>query len=443
MSDILNFLVESNIALMICWLFYRTTLRHDYHFQAGRIFLLFSVVFSFAIPFVSIDIPSAPSIPTLPTLRLPEVIIAGNIQAANTGITWSQWLLIFYGLVAGILTVLVIIRSFRLFRMVHHVGHGRSNHGQFILVQTFNGMGTFSFFHYLFLDMSVHLSEEERDQVILHESVHIRQWHSFDRLLLEFICAVFWFNPTAWWVRKELANLHEYIADQKVVNHFCPDGYKDLLVKTSYHSMGMAMANNFNQSQILNRLKIMEKQHAKSKIWKWLLGIPVIALVCLISCQDELEESKSERQLDSEVLEQQIELLRQELKMHQEKLKEVELQNYQDQASKFRIGEEIFTVTEELAQPNGGMKNFYKFMASSLKYPTEAQKKGIEGKVYVQFVVTKSGTITQVEVVKGLDPQLDRAALEVIKKSPLWIPAKQRGIAVNQKVVLPITFALN
>ena len=60
------------------------------------------------------------------------------------------------------------------------------------------------------------------------------------------------------------------------------------------------------------------------------------------------------------------------------------------------------------------MEKFYKFVASSLKYPTEAKNKGIKGKVYVQFVVTKLGMITQVEVAKGIDPQLDRAAAGLI-----------------------------
>ena len=190
MSSLLNFLVESNIALAIFWLFYRTTLRHDHHFQARRIFLLFSVIFSFVIPSIRIKIPSAAFIPELPTLMLPEVIIAGDIQAVNTGITWNQWLMVLYGIIAGSLILLVMVRSLRLFRLVNQADHPRSNQGEFILVQTLSGMGTFSFFRYLILDRSVHLSEKEQAQVILHESIHIRQWHSIDRLLLEFTCAI-------------------------------------------------------------------------------------------------------------------------------------------------------------------------------------------------------------------------------------------------------------
>ena len=106
------------------------------------------------------------------------------------------------------------------------------------------------------------------------------------------------------------------------------------------------------------------------------------------------------------------------------------------------VAEEIFTIVEEPAAPVGGMEAFYKFVRKNLKYPSQARRMGIEGKVYVQFVVDKDGTITDVKAVKGIGAGCDEEAVRVINKSPRWNPPKQRGKPVKQRIILPITFQL-
>lgn len=113
-----------------------------------------------------------------------------------------------------------------------------------------------------------------------------------------------------------------------------------------------------------------------------------------------------------------------------------------EEAPEEEVAEEIFTIVEEPAAPVGGMEAFYKFVRKNLKYPSQARRMGIEGKVYVQFVVDKDGSITDVKSVKGIGAGCDEEAVRVITRSPRWNPPKQRGKPVKQRIILPITFQL-
>ena len=88
------------------------------------------------------------------------------------------------------------------------------------------------------------------------------------------------------------------------------------------------------------------------------------------------------------------------------------------------------------------MGAFYEFVQKKLKYPSQARRMGIEGKVFVQFVVDKAGNITEVTTVRGIGAGCDEEAVRVIKDSPQWKPGKQRGKSVKVRMILPITFKL-
>ena len=103
---------------------------------------------------------------------------------------------------------------------------------------------------------------------------------------------------------------------------------------------------------------------------------------------------------------------------------------------------QIFIVVEETAVPIGGLPAFYEYVKGNLKYPGQAKRMDIQGKVFVQFVIEKDGTITDVVAIKGIGAGCDEEAVRVLQNSPKWKPAKQRGKPVRQRMVLPITFIM-
>ena len=102
--------------------------------------------------------------------------------------------------------------------------------------------------------------------------------------------------------------------------------------------------------------------------------------------------------------------------------------------------DEIFAIVEEPASFPGGIQAFYTYLSKELKYPRQAQRMGIEGRVFVQFVVEKNGTLTDIKMVKGIGAGCDEEAVRVLKNSPTWKPGKQRGKPVRQKMIQNILF---
>jgi len=102
----------------------------------------------------------------------------------------------------------------------------------------------------------------------------------------------------------------------------------------------------------------------------------------------------------------------------------------------------VFFIVEEMPQFPGGDTELRKYIAQSVKYPVIAQENGIQGRVYVQFVVGTDGGVTQVKVARGVDPNLDKEAIRVVESMPKWKPGKQRGKAVKVSYTVPINFVL-
>lgn len=106
------------------------------------------------------------------------------------------------------------------------------------------------------------------------------------------------------------------------------------------------------------------------------------------------------------------------------------------------VAEEIFTVVEQQASFPGGTEALGKFLLKNLKYPPEAQRANVQGKVFMSFVVSPDGSISDVNVMKGLGFGCDQEATRVVKSMPKWAPGKQSGRAVKSRFTLPITFQL-
>lgn len=103
---------------------------------------------------------------------------------------------------------------------------------------------------------------------------------------------------------------------------------------------------------------------------------------------------------------------------------------------------EIYMIVEEQAMPKGGMRQFYKYIANNLKYPPQAKRMGVEGRVYAQFIVEKDGYITDIKILKGIGSGCDEEAVRLLKNAAPWIPAKNYGRLVRVRRSIPVTFKI-
>lgn len=146
-----------------------------------------------------------------------------------------------------------------------------------------------------------------------------------------------------------------------------------------------------------------------------------------------------------EVVDDNVELEQQEILSSEDDQKAAQTQTY---VAPVQVEEEeesaqqIFTVVEEMPKFPGGDAELLSFIAKSIKYPVIAQENGIQGRVICTFVVNRDGSVVDAQVVRGVDPSLDKEALRVIGTMPKWTPGKQRGKPVRVKYTVPITFRL-
>ncbi len=145
------------------------------------------------------------------------------------------------------------------------------------------------------------------------------------------------------------------------------------------------------------------------------------------------------------VVEDDVELEEQDIVTSEDNQNEAQVQTYVAPAvveEEEESAQQIFTVVEEMPKFPGGDAELLKFIAKSIKYPVIAQENGIQGRVICSFVVNRDGSVVDAEVLRGVDPSLDKEALRVIATMPKWTPGKQRGKPVRVKYTVPITFRL-
>jgi TonB family protein len=271
----------------------------------------------------------------------------------------------------------------------------------------------------LFWDKSAALNPDEQKQVFEHELAHIRQWHSIDVLLVELLRAVFWFNPVIHLLKSRITEVHEFLADHQATKKISVEDYSRLLTLQIFKNFDFALSNNFHKSQVLKRIRMLKNTSSKSLWLNVMLLVPSLSLLIFILSCDVSNQNEAMAISEPEV---ETQLSKQTITLPESR--------------------EIFTIVENQPAPIGGMAAFYEYIQQSLKYPEQARKLGIEGKVFVEFVVGPDGKLTDVKAVKGIGGGCDEEAVRVISNSAKWQPGLQRGEAVNVRMILPITYKL-
>ena len=309
--------------------------------------------------------------------------------------------------------------------------------------------GPFSFFRWIFVHPSSH-TEEELNEILAHEQAHVRQWHSIDVVISELACIFCWFNPFAWLMKREIRTNLEYMADARVLeNGYDSKTYQYHLLGLSHQKAAATIYNNFNVLPLKKRIKMMNKKRTKEiGRTKYLMFLPLAALLMIISNIEAV--ARTTKKIAAEVIEavdSQIEQPApgvQALQAVPQREQDTKAVAYKEKAAdKDTLDNPIFEVVEQMPEfPDGGMPALMEYFVKNIKYPEAAMKKGTQGRVTVQFVVEKDGSIANAKVLRGIDPELDKEAVRVISMMPKWKPGMQKGQAVNVKYTVPVMFRL-
>ncbi|MBT1701641.1 M56 family metallopeptidase [Chryseosolibacter indicus] len=491
MSTLLNYIVEANLGLLLFLLFYQFLLKKETNFTVVRLVMLLGVLASTAFPLFHFKSNTAsqivPSIGTFSSYLLPEVVITdlGKSGSAVSALLETKSIQL-----VGMLyiTGVVISLLFFLFQVVKiirllNAGNAIRRKGNLRILEHSHSTLTFSFFNFILIGNKSALSDLEKEQIIRHEEIHSRQWHSADIFLLSLLKIGFWFNPFIHTYKKIFVQLHEFEADARAVENQDVNRYCNLLARVALQSAGLSLGNHFNNSLTIKRIQMMRTIKSNIKIWKiaaCLLMIPLLFFV--IACQDQLgNENQDSKNLPAEAA-SKFETFKKNYagetfiveydKNANQKL--TQLENKYGRATHIELftitdkGEqrsfsmlqyagaginstaeqstsesnEIFTKVDEVPEYPGGFESMVSFLQGTLRYPESAKSKGIEGTSFISFVVEKDGGISETQVAKGFDAACDAEALRVVQSFPKWTPGKQNGQVVRTRFVIPIKYKL-
>lgn len=422
------YLLQVNVGLILFYALYKLVCTRDTFFRSRRFILIVSLVLPFILPLIDVRewLESRDRMIMLThfdySAVLPEIVVGSEaVETGNRVFVLSEWIGYLY--LAGVVALLVrlAVQAFSLYRLIVRMPEKEING---VCVKCLNDpSGPFSFFGWIFMNPAA-VKEDEISEILTHEMAHVKQHHSVDVLLAEMVSICCWMNPFAWLLKREVRLNLEFLADRKVMEAgFATKSYQYHLLGLAYnHKYGLS--NNFNFSHLKQRIIMMNKKksNAAGHIKYALFVLPAFALLVAgnISCSQDASQTEDAK-------EEVVAPVSPEAK-----------EAPADSTAK----EEVFMVAEQMPEFPGGMKELLKFLQDNLKYPENAMKNNVQGRVIVQFVVEKDGTLTEFKVARSVDPDLDAEALRVLQTMPKWKPGMQRGKIVRVKFTVPVSFKL-
>ena len=295
------YILKSSVCLVLFYLFFRLLLSKETFHRFNRMALLGVLFFSLLIPCIEVTTRHQVEVQQA-VLSIEQLLLMAELETtpANVGavqetsvISWVQIVLLVYW--AGILFLACrnIYSLICLFRLVHSGKHEKLEKGVTLVVHN-QEIAPFSWMKYIVISRKD--LEENGREILIHEMAHIHHRHSVDLLVAD-ICIFFqWFNPGAWLLKQELQNIHEYEADETVINEGVnAKEYQLLLIKKAVGTRLYSMANSFNHSKLKKRITMMLKE--KSNPWarlKYLYVLPLAAIAVTAFARPEISEKVEE-----------------------------------------------------------------------------------------------------------------------------------------------------
>ena len=314
MGAFLFYLLKSGCCLVIFYIFFKLMMSRSTFFRFNRITLLVGLSGCTLLPLIELTTTEETFLHT-PLYAIHEILQSteqvmsnpeepGNeilLSEKNTEISSLNWIPVTLGTIYGAGALLTFVwlsvstcRLAQLIRMSE-----KKRYGNYILVIPRQPIASFSWGRYIVVSASDYSRQSE--EVLLHEMMHLRNHHTLDLLFMQIFLLVHWFNPVIWLLKRELQEIHEFEADNGVINTGVDaTKYQLLLVKKAVGTRLYSMANGFNHSKLKKRITMMLKE--RTNRWarlKLLLAVPVMAGALYVFAQPEVKEVP--RQIQSEL----------------------------------------------------------------------------------------------------------------------------------------------
>ncbi|MGY6543564.1 M56 family metallopeptidase [Arthrospiribacter ruber] len=450
MAVLLDYIWQSTFCLLFFYGIYFFFLRNEKAFNLARIYILVTPLLALSFPLINIPVSfEKPDISLeqtqffrafsaqetseeiAATFGLPEV----TVQSTKLPFLWEikDYLILAYFAIIFLLS-LRFFWNFIQLRMIVERGWYNARYdlkNKLFFIPTFGLTPFFSFFDKLFWDDTQELLPQEKEHILKHEIEHIRQGHSYDVLYYQVLSIIFWFNPAIHLMKAALVDVHEYLADDRVIRQSSSrESYSRLIVKIAFKDIGLPIGNYFVQSTTLKRI-LMIKSPNKTNWAKLILILPLsIMLMALISMKTVKVHTDSEKDNKLEMLSSSSEILN------------LDLDYITLQADGIVQDTDLTDLpnmdAETSAEPG---KDFSTFLLKNLKYPLEARQENKTGLVIVELQLDQNGKITDHQFTRASYGFFKEEAERVLKANQnKW---KVDGDKLSYSVSLGIVFRLD
>ncbi len=409
MEAFITYSIGISIPMILMWAVYHFTLSRTTWLRFNRLILLLIYLLALVIIPIVQAIPT--SIPEDITINVGEItaVFDNDSEPHKSHISLSTAVLYLYFAIAGFLAIRTLISIIRTLLLIKNCRLIKCKNYT-IAIHNQNNIVPFSWGKW------VVLSQKDFDNdgkcIIAHECAHLRSRHWIDLLIAEATIITNWFNPAAWMLRLELRDIHEYCADNAVIESKILDAqdYQLLLIKKTVGTRFAAIANSLNHSSLKKRITMMlsEKSRGASRM-RALALLPAMALA-LFFVNNPVKASTFASP-------------------------KVEVTASHDKVSKKTVHDR----PDVMPKFPGGDAELIKFISSNIKYPQTYKGEG--GTVVVKFIVSENGEVCDAEILQGQTDDLNAEALRVINLLPNFTPGQVDGKNVAVSFIIPLSFA--
>ncbi|WP_290964545.1 energy transducer TonB [Flavobacterium sp.] len=398
----ITYLLKSGILLFVFYAVYKLLLENEKMFRFNRAYLIGTLIFSFVIPLQLFSIKTMFET-GINTIQLEEIVIRTGRAPLNESDIMQN---IFYFLIRIYVFVLLVLGFRFILNIISFFLKLKRKETRLIngvkVVLIDEAVLPHSFWNAIFVNKAEFEMGKIPSELIAHEKAHLEQKHTLDILFVEALRIVFWINPILPYFIKAIKLNHEFLADEAVNKQFGEvSNYQNLLLEFASKKQTVPLASNINYQITKKRLLMMTKQESVAKAGFKVLTVVAVCIVLLFA-------------FSSEAVAQKANLMNDKV---------------------YKAGD------SEIKQPEfpGGVMEFYKFVGQRFKIPAEASKNHVDTKIYMQFMVEKDGSLSEITIVKDAGYGLGEEAIRVLKLSPNWIPGSENGKPVRVLYSLPIT----
>ncbi len=485
-----DFLIKSTLSLAVLLAVYFLILEKEKMHQFNRFYLLFAILFSFAIPFITIEIiQEIPHQETAPSIIPMEGTTSIPIIKNHT----NYWLIAawsFYGIITLVLLVRFILNIWKLNARTKSNSAIDYKNAKLVLLE--EKTLPYTFLNTIFINETDYHNRKIEAELYTHELIHVSQKHTFDILFIETLKVIFWFNPIFIFYKKAIQLNHEFLADEKVVkSHNNVPFYQNLLISKANANPTYYLASNLNYSVTKKRLIMMTKNTSAARaLLKKGIVIPLLAALVFSLCTKTVAQETSKKDGKNIYVNGEAFYKKTTFKIKDEKGKVVAKKKYSDLTAKQKklapplvirsyndkpLSEKEITkkikkeepktfiidefdpknIKTKQQDPNaiytkngltenpefpGGMKAFYKFIEENFITPKIPGDVKLTEKVYLTFIIEADGTLSSYRILRdNYGYGAGEEAVRVLKLSPKWTPGTIQGEPVRTLYSLPIS----